>query len=76
MGSNYILLAFIFCIICYFNSIECDNSVIVVTNTGAVKGNVINVNNKTINQFLDIPYAEPPFGNNRFGKPKPITKWN
>ena len=34
----------------------------------------IEVLNQTVNQFLGIPFAEPPIGDLRFAKPKPIDK--
>ena len=46
----------------------------VKTSSGFVKGRTINVLNQTIKQFLGIPYAEPPIGDLRFAKPKPIDK--
>jgi carboxylesterase type B len=70
------ILLHIYAITCCLNLIICDNSVTVETNSGAVKGTVIDFNEHKINQFLGIPYAEPPVGSNRFGKPKPVHKWN
>ncbi len=46
----------------------------VKTSSGLVKGNTLNVFNKTINQFLGIPFAEPPLGYLRFAKPQPLKK--
>src|SRR5258708_545948 len=61
-----------------FNLIICDNSdeIIVTTKLGEIKGNSVEVLNKTIFQYLSIPYAEPPIGELRFGKPLPIKPWN
>jgi carboxylesterase type B len=39
-----------------------------------VEGNTVTVLNKTINQFLGIPYAEPPLNSLRFAKPQPLKK--
>ena len=50
------------------------NGPLVKTTSGTVKGQTIQVLNKTINQFLGIPYAVPPLGSLRFAKPKPIEK--
>ena len=47
---------------------------VVKTASGTVKGLTIEVLNQTIDQFLGIPYAEPPLGSLRFAKPKPISK--
>ena len=50
------------------------NYVYVYTTSGIVKGKTVHVLNQTLNQFLGIPFAEPPIGDLRFAKPKPITK--
>ena len=47
---------------------------VVQTTSGTVKGLTLNVLNRSIDQFLGIPFAEPPFGSLRFAKPKPIFK--
>jgi carboxylesterase type B len=73
MEFKYILFVF-YANICFFDVIVCE-TIIVETNSGPVKGSVISFNDQKLNQFLGIPYAEPPIGNNRFGKPKPIQKW-
>ena len=46
----------------------------VKTSSGLVRGQTIDVLNQTLNQFLGIPFAEPPIGDLRFAKPKPIDK--
>ena len=56
-----------------FHSINC-NEIQIDTLSGVVKGLTINVLNRTVDQFLGIPYAEPPVGSLRFTKPKPISK--
>jgi carboxylesterase type B len=50
------------------------NNVKVKTSSGLVEGNTVIVLNKTINQFLGIPYAEPPLNSLRFAKPQPLKK--
>ncbi len=50
------------------------NCVDVKTSSGTVRGHTLQVLNKTIDEFLNIPYAEPPIGELRFAKPKPIDK--
>ena len=52
----------------------CDesNSVVVNTSSGGVRGQTLNVVNHKINQFLNIPYAEPPVGPLRFSPPQPL----
>ncbi|CAG2114980.1 unnamed protein product, partial [Medioppia subpectinata] len=44
----------------------------VKTTSGVVRGQTIDVLNVSIDQFLGIPYAEPPVGRLRFAKPEPI----
>ncbi|CAG2111165.1 unnamed protein product, partial [Medioppia subpectinata] len=41
--------------------------------SGVVRGQTIDVLNVSIDQFLSIPYAEPPVGRLRFAKPEPIS---
>ena len=49
-----------------------ETNVDVKTTSGVVRGQTIQVLNTTINEFLGIPYAEPPVGKLRFAKPEPI----
>ncbi|CAG2168169.1 unnamed protein product [Oppiella nova] len=55
-------------------SIQFANSIDVNTTSGVVRGLTINVLNTSVDQFLGIPYAEPPVGALRFAKPEPIKK--
>ena len=57
-----------------FNLILCQesNKVRVQTSSGLVEGNVLNVFNSTISEFLGIPFAEPPVGDLRFSAPQPL----
>ncbi len=48
------------------------NPAIVVTQQGAVQGNV----QPTYRSFLGIPYAAPPVGNLRFKPPQPHAAWS
>lgn len=50
------------------------NAILVNTTSGNVRGNTLSVLNRTVNEFLGIPYAEPPVGDLRFGRPQPITR--
>ena len=52
----------------------CVDSVEVKTSSGVVRGKTIQVINKTLNEFLNIPYAEPPVGKLRFSKPLPLKQ--
>ena len=54
-----------------FNLIVCID---VNTSSGLVRGHAIEVLNQSVNEFLGIPFAEPPIGDLRFAKPKPIDK--
>ncbi|CAG2174984.1 unnamed protein product [Oppiella nova] len=48
------------------------NCVDVNTTSGLVRGQTIKLLDKSIDQFLGIPYAVPPLGSLRFAKPEPI----
>jgi len=65
-----------FLLVLNLNLILCfeSNDVKVNTSSGLVQGNSLIVLNKTINQFLGIPFAEPPIGSLRFSKPQPLKK--
>ncbi|CAG2177325.1 unnamed protein product, partial [Oppiella nova] len=60
--------------VCLIERFVCDesNSVVVNTSSGGVRGQTLNVVNHFINQFLNIPYAEPPVGPRRFSPPQPL----
>ena len=57
-----------------FNLINCNDVQYVNTTSGLVVGHAIEVLNQSVNEFLGIPFAEPPIGDLRFAKPKPIDK--
>jgi len=43
---------------------------------GRIRGNTAEARNKkTIYQFLGVPFAEPPTGDNRFKNPVPVKSW-
>ncbi|CAG2119146.1 unnamed protein product, partial [Medioppia subpectinata] len=46
----------------------------VKTTSGVVRGRTLHVLNKTVDQFVNIPYAEPPIGNLRFAPPVPLKQ--
>lgn len=52
-----------------------DNSVIISTGNGKIKGIAAKVLNKDILIALGIPYAKPPIKELRFRKPEPIESW-
>ena len=64
-----ILISFVFAV----NYVE-SNKLVIKTTSGSVEGLTINVLNKSVHQFLGIPYDVPPVGILRFAKPKPIEK--
>ncbi|CAG2105292.1 unnamed protein product, partial [Medioppia subpectinata] len=49
-------------------------SIDVNTSIGVVRGRTLHVLDTNVDQFLGIPYAEPPVGKLRFAKPEPISK--
>ena len=59
--------------VCLVVCIQCANSIDVHTTSGVVRGLTIDVLNTSVDQFLGIPYAEPPVGALRFAKPVLIT---
>ena len=69
-------MKFITSIVLIIKLFECLHCELVEVNTtsGLVRGKTIEVLGKTVNQFLSIPYAEPPLGDLRFARPKPIEK--
>ena len=64
------LTKLLFLILCV-NGFDC---VYVRTTSGLVKGTTVEVFGQELNQFLGIPFAEPPVGDLRFAKPKPLRK--
>ncbi|KAH6929822.1 hypothetical protein HPB50_005973 [Hyalomma asiaticum] len=49
---------------------------VVVTDSGSVAGMRIEISGRKIDAFLGIPYAEPPVGELRFQRPRPVKAWN
>jgi carboxylesterase type B len=74
MDNTYVILSFIaiYIFLCS-HGIDC---IVVKTKSGSVNGTSVTFNNKVINKFLSIPYAEPPIASNRFAKTKPVLPWN
>ena len=73
--SKKTMIFVLFHLICIFvnDFVSCSGPT-VQTTSGKIKGITITVRNQRIDQFLGIPYAEPPVGSLRFAKPKPISK--
>ncbi|CAL1265365.1 unnamed protein product [Larinioides sclopetarius] len=68
--ANLFLLASIF-----GASSSCYLDKIVNTFSGPVQGFLSDLNQDSVEVFLGIPFAEPPTGNLRFRKPKPVKPW-
>ena len=51
-----------------------ESSLLISTTSGLVKGLAIKMNDSLVEQYLNIPYAEPPVGKLRFAKPVPLLK--
>lgn len=52
-----------------------EKDIIVRTKDGLIKGRTVEFNNREINIFSSIRYAQPPVGPLRFKKPVPAGKW-
>ena len=52
-----------------------EKDIIVTTKNGLIKGKTMEFDNKSINVFSSIRYAQPPVGPLRFKKPVPAGKW-
>src|SRR5882757_1532711 len=49
---------------------------VVTTKSGQVVGAIKTLaNGNKVNQYLGIPFAQPPIGELRFKKPIPVTQW-
>jgi hypothetical protein len=68
------IISYFFILCCILSEYSMAGIVHVNTTSGIVIGLDFPVLNQNINQFLGIPYAEPPLGSLRFAKPKPIVK--
>ncbi|XP_033739125.1 liver carboxylesterase 2-like [Pecten maximus] len=55
---------------------SCHDPVHVHTDVGTILGITEIINNETVYQFRNIPYAEPPIGTRRFKKPVPHGGWS
>ncbi|CAN8032967.1 unnamed protein product [Ixodes persulcatus] len=45
------------------------------TKLGKVRGNLVRVDSTDVEEYIGIPFAEPPVGNLRFKEPVPKTPW-
>lgn len=53
----------------------CAAAVVRNTTLGAVFGNKLTILNTTVEEYIGIPYAEPPLGDLRFMPPRPKEPW-
>ncbi|XP_065272029.1 acetylcholinesterase-like [Emys orbicularis] len=53
-----------------------DDSTVVLTTSGPIRGKRLQAGSGTVTAFLGIPYAEPPVGALRFQKPLPHQPWS
>ena len=65
---------FLYLFIFFNNKFFICDGVVVMTSSGLVRGQTIQVLNQSIDEFLGIPFVEPPIGDLRFAKPKPMAK--
>jgi cholinesterase len=59
----------------YFMVLNLIDGLVVNTGNGPVRGIQIPFGSKTINQWLGIPFAQPPVGQLRFKRPVPVNSW-
>ena len=61
-------------IVILLNDIQCsEDSVSVRLKSGVINGKIeTSFNNKKVNVFKGIPFAEPPIGSLRFRRPQPV----
>ncbi|CAG2174870.1 unnamed protein product [Oppiella nova] len=73
-----IIVANIFALLLCLNYAKTDDNLIITVRTknGLINGRTDTFDGKHYNQFLGIPYAEPPTGDLRFKKPVPIKPWS
>ncbi|ESO93224.1 hypothetical protein LOTGIDRAFT_63955, partial [Lottia gigantea] len=57
------------------SSFQIGTSVVLNTPLGYLRGRVRFIDNRSIFQFLNVPYAQPPIGVLRFEKPQPVLPW-
>lgn len=73
--SIFILCGPIFKIFQLSNAKDVTLTSVVNTMTGPVVGIVKNMNGENLNFFLGIPYAQPPIGELRLQRPRPMDQW-
>lgn len=58
-------------------SLTLSDPMVVLKDGGSVRGQYMKVkgSDKVVEQFLGIPYAQPPIGPLRLAAPKPLERW-
>lgn len=58
-------------------SLTLSDPVVVLKDGGSIRGQYMKVkgSDKVVEQFLGIPYAQPPIGPLRLAAPKPLERW-
>ena len=69
-----VIIVFVFHIFLFSNVLVRSDDNVIKTSSGSVRGLTIEILGHSVDQYLGIPYAEPPIGSLRFAKPKPISK--
>lgn len=69
-----IMLRPLLVLLCVLSLATANNGPTAYTRLGQIEGSVRRVGHKTVEQFLGIPYAEPPVAHLRFKKPSPLTQ--
>jgi carboxylesterase type B len=75
---NNSLLIIIIIILITINVLQCEDpnkTVYVNTKLGKMKGVSNDFHNHSVSSFLGIRYGQPPIGDFRFAKPRPVMPW-
>ncbi len=64
--NSDLLLCAVFTIICTASIAQVEETTVVGTTKGAIKGVILRVEGQLVARYVGIPYAEPPIGVRRF----------
>ncbi|XP_013793463.1 acetylcholinesterase-1-like [Limulus polyphemus] len=64
------------CLELTFRSCNSEFTPVIKTNSGSLRGQTCRILGKPIFKYLGVPYATPPVGNLRFGKPLAVGQWD
>lgn len=77
VGALLLLLFSVFHLpACHFPSSEDAQVVSVATSSGVTRGQIVSVGDKSVIEWQDIPYAQPPVGELRWRAPRTLTGAN